>query len=306
MKHVTALAAILFAALLFIACNRADNSKQENATFDTELSPVPAADEETNQVIPTAPPEAQQVTSTDSTVSQHNAPPPTTTAIDWDKKIIKNGRLNFEVKKFDEFNKDVRNKIKKYGAYVGREDNAQQEDRRELSMEIRVPVAYFDALMNELGTADSKQMERSINAEDVSEEVVDTRSRLEAKKQMRLKYLEFLNQSKNMKEVLEVQAEINSIQEEIESAAGRIQYLSKNAAYSTILLKFYEPVEGFTAPAEDNSFFKKTGEAFSWGANLVKDFVLVLVSIWPLLLLLAAGWFFWKRKKVPATVGVKP
>jgi hypothetical protein len=53
--------------------------------------------------------------------------------------------------------------------------------------------------------------------------VVDTRSRMEAKKQMRDRYLELLKQARNMKEILEVQQVINSIQEDIESGSGRVR-----------------------------------------------------------------------------------
>lgn len=301
MKHVTAVAAIFFAALFLIACN---NSDEKDASTDAAVSETTTSSTFDLQQVPIPTPSSpvHQVNASDSSTA---SPTTITQFVDWDKKIIKNGSLKFEVKKFDDFNKDVRNKLKKHGAYVGQEDNYQHEDRRELSMQIKVPVAQFDALMNELGTADSKQVERSIKAEDVTEQVVDTKSRLEAKKEMRLKYLEFLKQSKNMKEVLEVQAEINSIQEEIESAAGRIQYLSKNAAYSTISLSFFEPVEGFSTTPDDNSFFTQTGEAFAKGAGIVKGFILVLISIWPLLLVGVFAWMIWRRKKDVVPVGVK-
>ena len=42
---------------------------------------------------------------------------------------------------------------------------------------------------------------------------------------MRLKYLEFLKQSKNMGKALQVQNQINSIQEEIKSAAEPVEFL---------------------------------------------------------------------------------
>ena len=63
-----------------------------------------------------------------------------------------------------------------------------------------------------------------ISTEDVTGEVVDTRARMEAKKQMRDRYLALLKQARNMKEILEVQTEINTIQEDIESASGRVGF----------------------------------------------------------------------------------
>ena len=218
--------------------------------------------------------------------------------IDWDKKIIKNATLKFEVNNIDNYNKEVRDKVKKFGGYVAQEENFEFNDRTEVSLIIKIPVAQFEPALIDFKTKDVKQVERSIKTDDVTGQVVDTKSRLEAKKQMRLKYLEFLKQSKNMEEVLKVQAEINGIQEEIEAAQGRLQYLGNASAFSTINLNFYQPFENFTtSSANNNSFFKQSGEAFSRGAHLVKALMLVAISIWPLLLIATIVWLYWKRKK---------
>ncbi|MEP7256725.1 MAG: DUF4349 domain-containing protein, partial [Ferruginibacter sp.] len=132
-------------------------------------------------------------------------------------------------------------------------------------------------------------------------EVVDTRSRLEAKKQMRIKYLEFLKQSKNMEEVLQVQNEINSIQEEIESAAGRVEYLSHQSAYSTINLTFYQPINGYRPSDGTPSFFTRVTGAFKTGAGWIADLFVGLISIWPLLLAVFVIYVSWKRVR-PAKI----
>ena len=85
--------------------------------------------------------------------------------------------------------------------------------------------------------------EKKITSEDVTTEVIDTRSRLEAKKQVRLRYLDLLKQAKNMEEILSVQSEINGIQEQIESAAGRMEYLQHSSSFSTIHLTLLPGIE---------------------------------------------------------------
>ena len=166
---------------------------------------------------------------------------------------------------------------------------------------VKVPVQQFETLMNELGGTDIKVIERSIKTEDVMGQVVDTRSRLEAKKQMRLKYLEFLKQSKNMAEVLQVQNEINTIQEQIESAAGRVAFLSNQSAMSTINLTFYQPMEGYKPTDAAPSFLTRVGNAFKTGVGWIAELFVGLVSIWPLLLIVFAIYFGWKKLR-PAKV----
>ncbi|MGO8055700.1 DUF4349 domain-containing protein, partial [Rhizobium leguminosarum] len=97
----------------------------------------------------------------------------------------------------------------------------------------KVPVDRFDEAINLLAETDEKILERKIGSEDVTGDVVDTRSRMEAKKQVRERYLDLLKQAKNINEILQVQTEINNIQVDIESAAGRVNYLSHAAALST-------------------------------------------------------------------------
>lgn len=232
--------------------------------------------------------------------AQYDSAPPVlkpTPNVDWDKKIIKTATVKLEVKNFKNYNESLHKKIKQYGGYIAGEDNYFTEEKSEMVVTLKVPVQQFELLMNELGGADIKVIERSIKTEDVTGQVVDTKSRLEAKKQMRLKYLDFLKQSKNMAEVLQVQEEINSIQEEIEAATGRIQYLSNQSAYSTIQLTFYEPLAGFKPGNDSPTFFTSAATAFKTGADFIKNLVLGLITIWPLLILGFIGMYLWRRNK---------
>ncbi|MEJ7822849.1 MAG: DUF4349 domain-containing protein, partial [Chitinophagaceae bacterium] len=153
---------------------------------------------------------------------------------DWDKKIIKTAFLKLEVKDFKTYSNIVHQAAKQYGGYVANEEQNQSEEKIESTISIKVPVEKFESIMNQLTSGAEKMVEKKITTEDVTGEVVDTKSRLLAKAQMRLKYLEFLKQSKNMEDVLKVQSEINNIQEEIESASGRVNYLSHQSAFSTV------------------------------------------------------------------------
>lgn len=247
-------------------------------------------------------PEQDVALSQGSTDSSPIIPPVVTikpiAVIDWDKKIIKTATVKFEVKDFKTYNAAVRNKIKQYGGYVAGEDNFLTDYKSETVMAIKVPVMNFDGLMNELGDGNSKLIERSVKTDDVTTAYVDTKSRLESKKQMRLKYMEFLKQSKNMTEVLQVQDEINSIQEEIEAAAGKINYLSTQSAYSTINLTFYQPLQGFVEPdTTPPGFFGKVGDAFGAGASIIKNLILGLITIWPICLLAIGGYVFYRKNR---------
>ncbi len=276
MKTKLICVALVVSTFVF-SCHSASKDQTAAMAENSLMPPAPSDTKEEEQQIPVP-------TLAPGPVAYDSAPPVVQPSvnIDWDKKIIKTATVKLEVKKFKEYNEGLHKKIKQYGGYIAQEDNFFTEEKSEMVVAVKVPVQQFEMLMNELGGNDIKVIERSIKTEDVTGQVVDTKSRLEAKKQMRIKYMEFLKQSKNMAEVLQVQAEINSIQEEIEAAAGRIQYLSTQSAYSTINLTFYEPLNGFNPGNDTPTFFTSVIEAFKTGAGFIKTLLLGVITIWPL------------------------
>jgi len=214
---------------------------------------------------------------------------------DWDKKIIKTANLNLEIKDYKGFNDNIHKTVHDYGGYVAQEEQTQYDDRLETVMSIKVPVDQFDVLMNQLSSMDAKVIAKKITSNDVTDESVDTKSRLEAKKQMRLKYFDFLKRSKNMEEALQVQKEINDLQAEIESAAQRSSYISHASAFSTINLTFYQPLKTIEPTEAPETFLSRTGDSFHSGAQWIGNVFVGLMSIWPLLLIGFAGFIVYKK-----------
>ena len=212
---------------------------------------------------------------------------------DWEKKIIKTATLNIEVKDFGKYYDALHASVRRVGGYVAHENQSHSEYKTENIVSIKVPVVQFDEAVNLLitGAGHAKLIEKKIGSEDVTGEVVDTKSRLEAKRQVRLRYLELLKQAKNMEEVLQVQNEINDLHEQIEMAAGRVSFLSQSAAYSTINLTYFQVLNPSASPVSEPSFFVRMVNAFENGWDVIKHLLLGLISIWPLLLLATGLWF---------------
>ena len=218
--------------------------------------------------------------------------------VDWDKKIIKTADLSVEVKDYKDFNSKVKSISKKYGGYISKEEQNQDSYKIENKLSIKVPVAQFEDAMNELGDISEKVTERNISSDDVTTEIVDTKSRIEAKKQVRDKYLEFLKGAKNMQDVLTVQSEINGVQEELETANGRVQYLNHGAAYSTINLTYFQVLNPTAVnPAEPTAttFGQNAAAAFGKGWDFIKNVIVGLLNVWPLLLGIALFVIWYKR-----------
>jgi hypothetical protein len=288
MKAKLSLTGILF-ILIFISCNKTKDSNYKALQSSTALE-----DKQASQGF-------YQTLTTDSAGPTGNGKPVPAQAnvpnTDWDKKIIKTATLKLEVPDFKKYNESVRQAVKQFGGYIAQEEQNLSDEKYETVIAIKVPVDQFENIIDLLPAKDGKVIERKITTDDVTGEVVDTKSRLEAKKQMRLKYLDFLKQSKNMEEVLQVQNEINAIQEEIEAAAGRVNYLSHQAAFSTINLTFYQPLPGFKPVDTKPTFVTRLVTSFKTGVEWFADIFVALMSIWPLILVMLIAIFLWKRSR---------
>jgi len=295
MKTKNFITAFLISSLLF-SCNRAENKAELKSDYglDELKQPDSQKNGQNEKQIPIG-----KSSPLDTAASPVQTPVVTHT--DWDSKIIKNASMKVEVKDFKKYNSFVHSSVKQYGGYVAQEEQTLSDEKAETSITIKVPVAQFEDMMNALPAEDGKVMEKKISTDDVTGEVVDTKSRLEAKKQLRVKYLEFLKQSKNIEEVLQVQNEVDNIQQQIESAAGRVSFLNNQTAYSTINLSFYQPMEGYTPGDTNPSFFTKLANAFKTGGSWIAELFVGLVSIWPLLLIVLGIYFGWKKLR-PAKV----
>lgn len=104
-----------------------------------------------------------------------------------------------------------------------------------------------------------------------------------------------------MEEVLKVQTEINELQESMESAAGRVNYLTHQSAMSTIVLSFYQPKSGYILPDKTPSFTTRIAAAFKSGGNWIGDLLVGMITIWPLLLIIIFGLFLF-RKYAPSKI----
>ncbi len=224
---------------------------------------------------------------------------------DWDKKIIKTANITLELQDYAAYNKTIHQSLKKYSAYIAQEAQTENSGQIENTISIKVPVAEFEDLVNSFAGNGIKLLEKRISSEDVTGEVIDNKGRVEAKKQVRARYLELLKQAKNMEEILQVQSEINTITEELESSTGRVDYLVHQSAYSTINLRYYQYTNGIKPVDETPNFFGKIKEAFQQGGRIIGNLILLLISIWPLLLGASIAWLIYKKSRLSKVVASK-
>ena len=287
------LAALLL--LLFFSCNQGSSREYEskaetpasNASADTAASLNYSGED--NQ---------PQTTSPGTPGKQPRIPTPSTSFAnpDWDRKIVKTADISIETKNFPRFTERLHRLVRESGGYIAQEDQSQSPAEIKNSISIRVPVDRFDDLLQQLPADSDRLTEKKISSQDVSMEVVDTKSRLETKREVRERYVDLLKQANKMKDILTIQQEIDGIQEQMEAAAGRINFLGHAAALSTVNLKFYQVLDaGAVAVPTQPTFLHRIKVSFLVGWGFLSELGLGLLTVWPLWLALGLGLAAWKR-----------
>ncbi|MDE2937740.1 MAG: DUF4349 domain-containing protein [Chloroflexota bacterium] len=102
------------------------------------------------------------------------------------------------------------------------------------SVSVRVPAQQLDEAVRRIRALGNRVDWESSTSQDVTDEYVDSNSRLRSLRATEEALLNLLNKAQDVEDALEVQRELTDLQAEIESLEGRIKFLEQTAAYSLI------------------------------------------------------------------------
>lgn len=211
-----------------------------------------------------------------------------------EQKIIRTARITYSVDDFAAAKKRVAGIVSKAGGYILAETQHGDGTEKRNQLDIKVPAAAFDSCVDRLTSGVSRLDEKSINSQDVTAEYVDLDARMKTRVATEQRYLDILKQARTVKDVLEVEAQLKSIREEIEAAKGRLLYMDRQVSYSTIHLEYYQ-VLALSAP-EAPGFFPRVGLALRNGWNNILGLVIDVIGWWPLMLVAVFLFIFIKRR----------
>lgn len=216
-----------------------------------------------------------------------------TTAVT-ERMLIRNGSMTLEVENIEETRLALEKVCKEFNAWLSSEHQARYNSRIQYTAEIRVEASKFDTLIKRLEDLAITVEDKTINAQDVTEEFIDVEARLKTKRELEARYREILKQAKSVTDILAIESQLNTVRAEIESMQGRLNYLKSQVAFSTLNLSYYQNTR------TDFGFFSKVGNAFADGWENLLAFLLVLLQLWPFVIsIITAVYFFvrYKRRK---------
>ncbi|WGH75929.1 DUF4349 domain-containing protein [Tenacibaculum tangerinum] len=264
---------IFFSALvLLISCNNNDYKREAGAyQYSESIEDVAVSEEQEMQANTT-------VTNNEITI---------------ERKLIKTGDISFETNDLSATRNQIAQAVQKYNGYISGDNEYKSSQNITSSLIVRIPSKNFDAFLNEISSKVERFDTKNISVNDVTEQYLDIEARLKVKKELEKRYGEILKKASSVKEIIEVERELNKVRSEIESIEGRLKYLQNQVSYSTLTIRFYkEEVNS----AYSKSFGRLLADAFGNGIDNVKWFFIGLVNIWPFILLLVLLIVFIKKR----------
>ncbi|HET8809941.1 MAG TPA: DUF4349 domain-containing protein [Flavobacteriaceae bacterium] len=212
-----------------------------------------------------------------------------------EKKLIKQGRIQFETKAIDSTRKRVFEAIEQYSAYISSDESYKTDGKISNELVVRVPAEKFDSFLKTATKGVEKFDSKKIWVKDVTEEFIDVQARLKTKKELEQRYVSLLEKAATVTEILAIEKQIGLLRSEIESIEGRLNYLKNQVAFSTLTLNFYEKIP------VDNEFAERFSNGFENGWDNLIWFFVFLINVWPFIIIPIFCWLliraYQKRKK---------
>lgn len=194
-----------------------------------------------------------------------------------ERKLTKNGSIRFKTRNMDKSKQEIVAAVKELKGYISNDKVSEYGNDLVNRMIIRIPSEGTDEFLAQLEKIADKIESKNISVNDVTEQFIDLQARIKTKKEVEARYIELLNKANNVSEVLQIEQEIGNIRTTIESAEGRLQYLTNQVAFSTIEVEFY-----ISSPQA--GFWKKMGNAFKNGWDGFLTLLIGIVNLWAVIL----------------------
>lgn len=211
-----------------------------------------------------------------------------------ERKLTKTGIIRFRTSDMVKTKTAITQTVFELKGYISNENTSQYDRRIENTLTIRIPAESFDALLQKIESGAEKVDAKNIEVQDVTQEYIDLDARVRTKKELEARYQELLRRANTVEEILKIEEQIGNIRTEIESAEGRLRYLSKQVTYSTLTVTYYEQNTQF-------GFFNKMGNALKNGWNNLLWVVVGLTNLWAIILfgvlIILAVTYIAKRRK---------
>lgn len=171
---------------------------------------------------------------------------------------------------------------------------------------VRVPAGDFDDLLVAVGRVGEVE-QRSVTAEDVSDEYVDLEARLRHNQAQERFYLSLLDRAEDVDDAIAVQQRVEGIQQTIEQIEGRLRFIDERTSFSRLTVELFEAGGAFQAGgAPEPSLARYWATARAALINVLGGALVIATVALPFVVIGTAVLVLVRRYAVPGRRAVAP
>ncbi|NUR47757.1 MAG: DUF4349 domain-containing protein [Hamadaea sp.] len=224
------------------------------------------------------------------------------------RAIVYNGQITVRVDDVELAAQRVRSAATGVGGFVGSEKSTSGGSRAQSSITIRVPADKFDSVLADAAKL-GKELDRSVNAEDVTATVVDLEARIKAQQASVDSVRRMFAQATKLTEIVQLEQELSRRQAELDALLAKQRRLDDLVKLSTITVTLVGPDTPYVEPkTEDPSFFGGLKAGWNTFVVILKVASAVLGFLLPFLIVAAVVlvplWWLLRRRRTARPVAV--
>jgi hypothetical protein len=224
------------------------------------------------------------------------APPAPPQEKEYNPKLIKSGNLIISSVNIESTKNTIYSFVKTCNGYVTQENLVSNDPSSYYKISLNIDASKYERFIYLLDSAKLNIVNRSFSVEDVTMQYIDNSTRLENKRKLEKRYLDLLSKTKDIKDMLEIEEKLESIRTEIEVKEAQLKAMDKQIAYSAFDITITRASSNLTL-SEKNKYSHKLGQGIYAGWEALKQFVIILFSLWPLYLVLVIIYLVFRKLK---------
>ena len=215
------------------------------------------------------------------------------------QKIVYTGNLSIQTLEYDKSAASIRKKIRDAGGFSESESESDRDynwyrysagssSTRSLSITARIPSEKFESFMDSL-SGDGKVMNRSMNAENISQVYANKETYKKALEKEQERLLAMMDKAETIEDMIAVEARLSDVERQLNAYKTDLSAMDKDVQYSTIYIDLQE-VKRYSDETPTTTFPEKVKYAFEDAISTFRDFcegiILFVVRSFPFLILL--------------------
>ncbi|MBI2866868.1 MAG: DUF4349 domain-containing protein [Chloroflexi bacterium] len=157
------------------------------------------------------------------------------------RQVISTASVSMEVRAVDDAVARVQAIAEGLGGFVQQMSRSGRGIQQQGTIVVRVPQAQFFAALQRIGEL-GKVEDQNAGSQDVSEQFIDLKARLESSQREEKSLLSLLEKSTSVGDVLSIERELSRVRSEIERLQGQLNFLERRVELATLTVSLHTAV----------------------------------------------------------------